>query len=240
MTEELGNTVGRNSGASCATRRRGLRVASHDYPPKLREERRGTLIRPALFAIAVLAGAVLSSPASAQQIAGEQLYVPPPAGWKVAYTNKQDNIEVTEVVPAGQNVQDWTEMLTVQVLLDKPVKSPEDILKEQMADFQKECDDVGAGPIGPERENGYDTALRAIACTRSKQWGKGELSLYKVLRGRDRTYIVSRTWRGEPFDKERLPVSPDVTKQWLLFMHQVVLCDSRDVQRPCPAPPKQK
>lgn len=184
---------------------------------------------------AVLA-VILAAPsvALAQGRTGEALYIAPPQGWIPAFHDTQGNVELTEMVPAGQTAQDWTEMLTVQLIAGKPERSPQDVLKDQLGDIQKACEDVGAGPIGPGVENGYDTAMRAIACTKSKQWGKGELTLYKVVRGHERLYVVARVWRGEPFAKDKLPVSPDTTKQWLAFMQQVTVCDTRDAQHPCP------
>jgi len=187
---------------------------------------------------AALLAAVLTGPLCAPQPAtaaeGEQLYVAPPAGWTVGFHKHQGNIDVTEVLPPNQTVQAWSEMLVVQVIGDKPSKGPQDLLKDQLDQINGGCDDVGAGPVNLAIENGYQTALRVIACTKLKQVGKGELGLYKVLMGRDRTYIVQRSWRGQPFDKEHQPLPAEKTQEWLSFMHHVVLCDTRDNQRPCP------
>lgn len=189
-----------------------------------------------LFSVAAV-GALLSLPVMAQQAApasGERLFLIPPTGWVIAFHDRQGNVDLTELVPQGQTAQNWKEMLTVQLISGKPESSPADVLKNQLSEIQQACDDVGAGAVSPGMENGYETALRAIACTRSKQWGKGELNLYKVIRGQDRLYVVSRSWRGEPFEKDKLPVGPDVTKQWLNFMQQVRVCDARDAQHACP------
>lgn len=187
--------------------------------------------------LALLSVGLLPQAVSAQQgqpLPGERLFLIPPTGWVIAFHDRQGNVELTELVPQGQNIQNWKEMLTVQLINGKPESSPADVLKGQVEEVQQACDDVGAGAVSPGMENGYETALRAIACTRSKQWGKGELNLYKVIRGRERLYVISRSWRGEPFEKDKLPVSPDVTKQWLAFMQQVRVCDGRDAQHACP------
>lgn len=188
-----------------------------------------------LVVLGVVGCLVGGSVAMAQQNAGEQLFVPPPNGWKVGFHDRKGNVDVTEVVPAGQTVTEWSEMLTVQVISGKPSKAAQDVLKDQLVDIQNACEDVGAGQANLGVENGYETALRAVACTKSKQWGKGELNLYKVLVGRDRIYIVSRSWRGEPFQKDRLPIPPEKTAEWLGFMQHVVVCDSRDPKHPCPS-----
>jgi hypothetical protein len=187
-----------------------------------------------LFAI-LLVGLFLAIPAvQAQPQPGESLYVLPPKGWKIGYHGQRGDVELTEVIPGDQTIQDWSEMLTVQIITGRPQAGPEDVLRDQLAEIRKVCDDVAVGPTSPAEENGYPTAMRAIGCTKSKEWGKGELNLYKVLRGHERLYVVARSWRGEPFDRDRLPVSPETTKEWLVFMQQVVLCDGRDAQHPCP------
>ena len=188
-----------------------------------------------LIAVASLLSMFGPSPVWAEdQQFHEQLYILPPPGWIIGFHDRQGNVDLTELVPTGQSVQEWSEMLTVQIIDGKPEKSPADILKDQVGDIQKACEDVGAGPIGPRAENGYDTALRAIACTKSKKWGKGELNLYKVIRGEERLYVVSRSWRGEPFDKSHSPVPSETTRAWIAFMDQVVVCAAGDAQHPCP------
>ena len=180
---------------------------------------------------------ILDAAAALAQSSGEQLFVPPPKGWVIVYHLQKSGTELTEVTPQGQSAKEWTEMLAVRIVAAEPAKTPEDMLTGILADIKEECEAVGAGPVNPASENGYDTAMRAVACPKSKDWGKGELSLFKVLKGQDRTYVVSRAWRGDAFEKDHLPVPPEVTKQWLAFMKQVVLCDQRNPQQHrCPSP----
>ncbi|MDR3435961.1 hypothetical protein [Telmatospirillum sp.] len=183
--------------------------------------------------LAVSGFLLLTSLAAAQQPSGEQLYVLPPKGWDVAYHDSKGNIDVTEVLPPGQTLKNWTEMLTVQMISGQPVKTPQDVLTDQVEVIKNACEDIGAGRLNLAVENGYETALRAIACPKSKQWGDGELSLYKVISGRERAYVVWRSWRGPAFDKEHLPVPAEKTTEWLTFMQQVMLCDEHDPKHSC-------
>ncbi len=188
-----------------------------------------------LLAAAAAVCLLLVPAVEAQSLGGEQLYLTPPQGWTVGFHDRKGNVEVTELLPAGQTLKDWNAMLTVQLITDSGNRDVQAILNEQLGRVNDACEDTGAGPLSLAKENGYDTAMRAIACARSKQWGDGELSLYKVLRGKERIYIVSRSWRGPAFDKTKLPVPTGTTNEWLTFMRQVVLCDSRDPQHPCPS-----
>lgn len=183
--------------------------------------------------------AMASAMAAEQTVLGEQLYLTPPKDWTVAFHNRLGNtghqVDFTELVPAGQTVQDWKEMVVVQMLMSKPSHTPQEILEEQLPQVQQSCEAVEAGPIQASTENGYDSALRVVSCSRNKRWGKGEINVYRVIRGRDRTYVLSRSWRGEAFAKDRSPVPPDVLSSWSAYLLQAVLCDSRDAEHPCPA-----
>ncbi len=45
----------------------------------------------------------------------ENLLVAMPPGYKVGYTNHTAKGVITEMVPAGETVETWTEMVTVQI-----------------------------------------------------------------------------------------------------------------------------
>jgi hypothetical protein len=193
-----------------------------------------------LAAVILLSSSVRPSLAAGDGLTGEQLFVLPPKGWTVAYHDAKGNVDVTELLPPGQTLKAWTQMLTVQLVSGHADKSPQDVLKAQVEVVKNACEDIGAGQVNLAVENGYETALRAIACPKTKQWGDGELSLYKAIVGKDRTYLVWRSWRGPAFDKANLPVPAETTQEWLAFMRQVVVCDSRDPRRACPEPQKRE
>ncbi len=172
----------------------------------------------------------------AQQGGGvEQLFLMPPPGWTVGFHDQKGAVELTELLPPGQSPKNWSEMLTVEMIQGKPAMDVQTTLTQRLDIIHQGCEDVGAGPPQLSVENGYDTGLRAFACPRSKQWSKGELSLYKVILGRSRTYVISRAWSGEPYAKDKLPPLPQqTTDAWLAFMKNVILCDSGDRLHPCP------
>jgi hypothetical protein len=173
--------------------------------------------------------------AKAQHAGVEQLYVMPPSGWTIGFHDVKGNVELTEMLPPGQTLSNWTEMLTVEMIQGKPTMDAQTTLNARLDAIRQGCEDVGAGPAQISVENGYDVGMRAIGCPKSKRYGKGEMSLYKVILGRTRSYIVSRAWSGEPFDKDKMPLPAKTTDDWLAFMSKVVLCDSGDRSHPCPA-----
>jgi hypothetical protein len=191
------------------------------------------------FAAAALLGALLVAPAARAQQQGEHLYINFKTmlpGWTLIPTQRGQGVELTEIVPPGQNQQNWTDQVAVNILYGTPKMTPVDLLAQRVQLIQRECEDSQVGAVVPGVDNGYETAVRAVACTKTKRWGQGEVSLFKAWRGRDAMYMVARSWRGAPFAKNARPVPPETTVQWLAFIQAVVLCDSRDPKRPCPVP----
>jgi len=176
---------------------------------------------------------------------GEHLYVDiitKLPGWIAQPTMRSGDLELTVLVPPGQDARNWTDQVAVETFYGPPHESAQSLLAERIAEIGKACEETALGPVNPNMENGYETAMRAVACTKVKKLdNKGEVSLYKAFKGQDRMYLVARAWRGPAFDKAHVPVQPDVTLQWLAFVQSIVLCDTRDPHKPCPtvgaAPP---
>lgn len=186
--------------------------------------------------VLAVAGALAAGAAVAQQTT-ERLYINYSGmlpGWTVVPTQRGGNVELTEIVPPGQDRQNWTDQVAVNIIYGVPQESPAELLAERFRAIQAECDSTTLGPVAPSMENGYATALRAIACTKVKKWDQGEVSLYKAFRGRDAMYLVARSWRGPPFDKGHVPVPQETTIKWLAFVQSIILCDTQDPKRPCP------
>ena len=187
-----------------------------------------------VLGVFVLLAGLLGQGHATQAQGVEQLMVLPPKGWKVGYHEQRGTVEVTEIIPPDQTIEAWQDMLVVELIAGKPDKDVQTVLRERLEEIHRDCENVGAGEPQLSKENGYDTGVRAIACPRSQKWNKGEVSLFKVLLGNDRTYVVSRSWRSEPFEKQHVSLPSDKMEEWLTFMTQVTVCDPRDPAHPCP------
>ena len=184
----------------------------------------------------IIAALLLSlAPLAHAQQAGEQLMIIKPEGWEQVFHDSKGAVEVTSLAPAGQTAKNWTDLLTVELITGKPAMDVQTILSKRLESIHQGCDDVGAGPIQLSTENGYDAGIRALACPKTKSDGHGEVSLYKVFLGQNRTYVISRTWSGKPFEKNKVPLPASTTEDWLSFMGRVVLCDPSANNHPCPA-----
>ena len=193
------------------------------------------ILRHAVLAAAIVA---LSVTASLAVEPGEHLFVDVATklpGWVLTSVPRANGVELTVLVPPGQTAKDWTDQVAVETFYGPPHGTAQELLTERFTQISRDCEDTAMGPVSPVIENGYDTAMRAVACTKIKKMDKGEVSLYKAWKGNDHMYLVARAWRGPPFDKAHVPVQPDVTLQWLAFVTSIVLCDTRDPHKPCPS-----
>lgn len=184
---------------------------------------------------AILAAFLLSlARMAAAQQGGEQLMIIRD-GWEQVFHDSRGAIDITTLAPPGQTAKNWTDLLTVEMITGKPTMDVQTVLNKRLDSIHQGCEDISAGPTQLSTENGYDAGIRAFACPKTKQDGRGEVSLYKVFVGQNRIYVIARAWSGKPFEKNKNPLSASTTEEWLTFMGKVVLCDSLANNHPCPA-----
>lgn len=180
------------------------------------------------------AAAALALALGAGAWAEERFIVPRPDGWKLAFRAIQSDFTRLQFVPASESVDQWTEMLTSQTFIgtrDVPVDA---YLQRIAVEAAKVCDDVMVSPIKVNPHNGYASAVMAQFCTRYKATGKGEITLFKVIQGRESLYVAHRSWRGPPFTRDAQPVPKADFDAWVEYLNGVLVCDTADPQRPCP------
>lgn len=164
--------------------------------------------------------------------AAERLQVPELVGWKVVSNVADRTGEATELIPANETRDTWTRRVTVQAFRGVPLGVP-DFLEQLLKRTVDVCEGATAGPPSMGVVGGAKAGTRTVACGRYKGDGRGTFSLFLVIRGQDALYVVSRLWRGEPFDPSRMPISAAELQEWSDFVGAVDLCDSRDPNRPC-------
>jgi hypothetical protein len=197
-------------------------------------------------ALAVVAGV---SPAGAQERfalpQGEFLFVSPPEGWVLGFSHKDRAKRHIEYIPAGQKVQSWTEMVTVQTFYGLGTQAKGNLnLRGYVLfiakSFQEKCRETKVEPPDLRRIGRYDSATVAIVCRdpdRTKFSPQAVMRNYEFLtlraiQGRDALYVVQRAWHD---DVERdTPVSSSATlKEWGAFFNQIEICDTRDPALDC-------
>lgn len=190
-----------------------------------------SLGRPALLLGAVAAAAALGQ----TPISGENLLFSPPTDYQVGYSATHDKMVMTEFIPAGQSVQDWDQMLTVQIFHGATV-DPATFLQDLGARYMGHCPGTSAKGIFTGQANGYVVSMLLLKCPNNPATGKPETTAFRVVKGQDALYSVQHAWRRVASDSE-----VDVAMHALA---RAVVCDTRTPEHACPpldavaAPPR--
>jgi len=173
---------------------------------------------------ALLLALALAPPAFAFDT--ETLLVAVPKGYKPDYNAKNARGIITEMVPQGESVKDWTEMVTVQIFFR--AKPGPDAFRERIArGWAKSCKGASAHKITQGKENGYPFALWMLACPRNAETGKPEWTWFKAIQGNDSFYVVQKAFKFEP---ARLAII-----EWTRYLKGISVCDTRGSEHRCPA-----
>lgn len=173
----------------------------------------------------LLAILFFSVPAHAQ-LKNENLLVAMPDGYKVGFQDKNGNQQITEMVPRGQSVKDWTEMVTVQIFFGMTNVTPAAYKQRLEKLWAENCKGAESSPVGQGSERGYPVVVWLQVCPLNKGTGKSEVTLLKAIAGKDSFYVVQKAFRFQP-DKPQV-------EQWSRYLRGVSVCDSRVPERACP------
>ena len=172
------------------------------------------------FAVLLCLGAIAQA-----QLKDENLLVAMPAGFKVGYQGSANGILMQEWVPANETVQNWTEMVTVQVFLNRKDLDPAQFLVTMEKQWVGACKGSTATPTVTSQANGYPSATTLLRCPLLAASGKPETTMLKAIKGNDSFYLVQRAVRSLP-----TPAQLERTKQYL---DGVSVCDTRRPAHPC-------
>jgi hypothetical protein len=156
----------------------------------------------------------------------ENLLFSPPKDFKVGFQSNRDNRLMTEWVPAAETVEDWTQMLTVQIFRGASVDAAT-FLQAVGKRYTDACPGTTAKGIFTGQVNGYVVSMLLLKCPRNPGTGKPETTAFRVIKGKDALYSVQRAWRAVPSDKDLDDVMHALAK--------VTVCDTRAADHPCPA-----
>lgn len=176
------------------------------------------------FIISLLFVVTLVGPAAAQLV-NENLLVMLPPGYKVDYRDKKPNSLMNEMVPVGESVNDWTEMVTVQVFYNLKA-TPEQFETTLASGWIGGCLGATAAPVASGPENGYPAGVWLLNCPKNPATGKPEMTWVKIVQGHDSLYVVQKAFKFAP--------SKDQITQWMKYLHSVAVCDLRLPDRACP------
>lgn len=173
----------------------------------------------------LLLGLLLGGCATVQP-RGENLLLGMPAGYKPVFQQRQGQIVTTEMVPAAESAEDWTEMVTTQLYIGLKSVSPAEFQAESRRKWLASCQDGSFFEVTSGDEEGYPVAVWMLSCPHSQAPGRPEITWFKAIRGADAFYVVQKAFRFEPSREE--------VHQWMRYLRQVAVCDNRVPERACP------
>ncbi len=112
--------------------------------------------------VALLMG-LTGSALQAQQLKNENLLVGMPQGFKLGFKDSKNGMNMQEFIPAAETVQNWTEMVTVQVFLSRKDLEPPQFLALMQKQWAEACKGSTATPVATGKVNGYDAAVDPAA-----------------------------------------------------------------------------
>jgi len=179
-------------------------------------------LRPVVLGLALL---LCFGTAASAQLKNENLLVGLPHGFKVGFSEQRNGMNMQEWVPSNETVQNWTEMVTVQVFLNRTDLEPVKFLTTLQQQWAGACKGSNATPAATSRVNGYLSASMLLRCPLLTSTGKPETTMVKTIKGNDSFYVVQRAVRA-------LPTSAQL-EQTKKYLDGVSLCDTRLPAHPC-------
>ena len=161
----------------------------------------------------------------AQALQAENLLFSPPAEFKVGYHSEQGQQMLTEFVPQAQTVEDWTEMVTVQVYRGMSVSSG-GFLQNVGGRYVAACQGTTNSGIKTGKTNGYAVSMLVLSCPNNPSTGKPETTAFRVIKGSDAVYSVQHAWRSTVSDIDMAKFMRD--------LGTATVCDMRSSDHPCP------
>lgn len=161
---------------------------------------------------------LVSSPGFPQErptpTVNESLSGEPPPGWKMSYSYSVSGLEIREFLPAGQTLEDWRDMITTLTTSGKEGGAPASLMRAIAESARGLCLEVVSSQIEEQLADGYPAATMAQFCLRDAQGRMGDVSLYRVIHGKDALHVLTRTRRGEPYDGRTIPLREEALARW--------------------------
>jgi hypothetical protein len=166
---------------------------------------------------------MLATPSRAE-LENENLLAKLPTGFKVDYQQKNKDMLISEMVPVAQSVNNWTEMVTVQVFYNLKA-TPEQFKGRMDQGLAAACSGSETVPVTHGDENGYTFLLWLQNCPLNKATGKPEITWIKAIQGKDSFYVVQVAFKFMPSNEQ--------ITQWMQYLRSARVCDSRVLDRTC-------
>ena len=156
----------------------------------------------------------------------ENLIAVVPPGFEMGHQGQEGSFIINEMVRTGETVENWTTLITVEIFLGEKTVTPQQYQQMLTERWFGACENSESYPVAEGEENGYPFVLWQLYCPLNGSLQTVEYTYLKAIQGNDRFYLVQVAFRHEP--------SNDEITQWMQYLKQVQVCDSRIPERACP------
>lgn len=178
-----------------------------------------------ILVIMIAAVALCLAGQRAQALENENLLVTMPKGYKVGFQKRQGNQMISEMVPENESVENWTEMVTVQIFFGMRDVTPAAYRGRIEKLWAEACPNSTFVNLHSAPENGYPIMMWAQKCPLNAKTGKREVTWMKAIAGQDSFYLVQKAFKSEPSTEQR--------RDMLDYFEGVRVCDTRVKEKPC-------
>lgn len=120
-------------------------------------------------------------------------------GYVVAHSQDQGRQHIVEWVPAGQSLQNWRTMVTLQVFGHQSLAA----FQGRMGDFwRRACPGGRMTPLRDGVQNGHRFAFWLLSCNRNPATGQPEYTWVKAIESPARLYVAQHAYRYPPSEAE--------------------------------------
>jgi hypothetical protein len=175
---------------------------------------------------AILAVGALLAAAPSPNPKGEFLVTPIPEGFKLGAMDRTPKLQVTEYIPVGETVENWSRIVTEMINQGVPNADPDGLPTVMSKGWTQKCPGGSARKVVGNVENGYRASIWMFLCPSAPGTNKPESMWIKVISGSDRLYSVQYAYRSPPTREMLAPT--------MGYLKGVFVCDTRRADRPCP------
>lgn len=166
------------------------------------------------------------------ELSGENLIVGIPSEYELGFQQETDQAKMSEFVPKGESVEQWSEMITIQ-LFDAANRNAGFYARIESL-VKQACEDGSTHVTPVTEENGYPVKVFQMYCPTNRKTGMGEVTFFKTIEGKDKFYVVQKAWRTEKYSVDDVPLTEEDFGRWIRYLKDVYVCDSRAGSRKCP------
>lgn len=156
---------------------------------------------------------------------GEVLFAYAPPKWAPLQQLLNPGVDIYEFLPPSETAKNWTQKLAVTVQRGDKDLSIDWVVDNLKGLYVNSCTSRQFYAIPGKSVRNLPVHAMVYACGRHKDSGKGEISAYKLIRGRDALYIVQWSWQISPFDATKpIPMDRQIVLKSFETLDLAVTC----------------